>query len=70
MSNSECEQACLRNCSCIVFVNYNISRKGFSCLSFYDELMDILEFTDDGFDLNVCVDAAEFGSLLRLLLFF
>nr|POE84511.1 g-type lectin s-receptor-like serine/threonine-protein kinase rks1 [Quercus suber] len=70
MSSSECEQACLRNCSCTAFVNYNISRKGFGCLSFYGELMDILDFTDDGFDLNVRVDAAEFGSLLRLLSFF
>lgn len=70
ISSSECEQACLRNCSCTAFINYTIIRKGFSCLSFYGELMNILEFTDDGFDLNVRVDAAEFGSLLCLLSFF
>ncbi|KAF3959052.1 hypothetical protein CMV_016098 [Castanea mollissima] len=64
MSSSECEQACLRNCSCTAFISYNISRKGFCCLSFYGDLMVILEFTDDGFDLNVRVDAAEFRTVI------
>ena len=64
MSSLECEQACLRNCSCTAFINYNTNGKGFGCLSFYGELIDILEFTDEGWNLNVRVDATELGSLL------
>ena len=64
MSSLECEQACLRNCSCTAFINYNTNGKGFGCLSFYGELIDILEFTEDGWDLNVRVDVTELGSLL------
>ena len=62
MSSLECELACLRNCT--AFINYNTNGKGFGCLSFYGELIDILEFTDYGWDLNVRVDATESGSLL------
>ncbi|KAM3701683.1 hypothetical protein ACJW31_05G192900 [Castanea mollissima] len=32
MSSSECEQACLRNCSCTAFVSMNIDGKGTSCV--------------------------------------
>ncbi|KAF3951217.1 hypothetical protein CMV_023109 [Castanea mollissima] len=65
MSSLECEQACLRNCSCTAFINYNPNGKGFGCLSFYGELIDILEFTDDGWDLNVRVDATELAKYTR-----
>ncbi|KAM3749798.1 hypothetical protein ACB098_05G213500 [Castanea mollissima] len=41
MSSSECEQACLRNCSCTAFVSINIDGKGPSCLAWYGELNDI-----------------------------
>uniref|UniRef100_A0A7N2LTY1 Receptor-like serine/threonine-protein kinase n=1 Tax=Quercus lobata TaxID=97700 RepID=A0A7N2LTY1_QUELO len=44
MSSSECEQACLRNCSCTAFVSMNdIDRKGTSCLAWYGELIDVSE---------------------------
>nr|POE65826.1 g-type lectin s-receptor-like serine/threonine-protein kinase rks1 [Quercus suber] len=65
MSSLECEQACLRNCSCTAFINYNTNGKGFSCLSFYGELIGILEFTDYGWDLNVRVDATELAKYTR-----
>ena len=66
MSSLECELACLRNCT--AFVNYNTNGKGFDCL-FYSELIDILEFTNEGWDFNVHVDATELGSLLLWLSF-
>uniref|UniRef100_A0A7N2MZC6 Receptor-like serine/threonine-protein kinase n=1 Tax=Quercus lobata TaxID=97700 RepID=A0A7N2MZC6_QUELO len=43
MSSSECEQACLRNCSCTAFVSINIDGKGTSCLAWYGELIDVSE---------------------------
>ena len=70
MSSSECEQACLSNCSCTAFVSMNIDGKGTGCLSWYGELVDILENSDEGWDLNIRVDASELGSLLFLLAFY
>ena len=69
MTSSECEQACLTNCSCTAFTSTNIDGKGTGCLAWYGELMDILQFTDVGLELNVRVDATELGSVLHLLAF-
>ena len=69
MSSSECEQACLTNCSCTAFISMNIDGKGTGCLAWYGELVDILQYTDVGPDLNVRVDATELGSVLHLLAF-
>ncbi|XP_075664831.1 G-type lectin S-receptor-like serine/threonine-protein kinase RKS1 isoform X3 [Castanea sativa] len=63
--SSECEQACLMNCSCTAFTTMNIDGKGTSCLAWYGELMDILEYTGEGSDLNVRVDAIELAKYLR-----
>ncbi|XP_030971126.1 G-type lectin S-receptor-like serine/threonine-protein kinase RKS1 [Quercus lobata] len=65
MSSSECEQACLTNCSCTAFTSMNIDGKGTGCLAWYGELMDILEYADEGSDLNVRVDAIELAKYIR-----
>ena len=70
MSSSECEQACLNNCSCTAFISMNIDGMGTRCLAWYGELMDIVEYSYEVWDLNVRVDAKELGSLLWLLAFF
>jgi hypothetical protein len=64
MSSSECEQACLSNCSCTAFTSINIDGKGTSCLVWYGELMDISENSNKWWYINVRVDANELGSLL------
>ena len=69
MSSSECEQACLSNCSCTAFISIDIDGKGTGCLAWYGELVDILENSDEGWDLNIRVDASELGSYLFLLSF-
>ena len=70
MSSSECEQACLSNCNCTAFLSMDIDGKGTSCLTWYGELMDILENSNQPWVLNVRVDANELGSLLYLVAFF
>ena len=70
MSSSECEQACLRNCSCTAFISMNIDGKGTRCLAWYGELVDVSENSNVRWDLNVRVDATELGGLLHLLAFF
>lgn len=63
LSTAECEQLCLRNCSCKAFASLNIQRTGFGCLTWYGELMDAMEYTE-GHDIYVRVDAKELGILL------
>ena len=70
MSSSECEQACLRNCSCTAFISMNIDGKGTRCLAWYGELVDVSEISYERRDLNIRVDATELGGLLHLLAFF
>ncbi|XP_075667315.1 G-type lectin S-receptor-like serine/threonine-protein kinase RKS1 isoform X2 [Castanea sativa] len=65
MSSSECEQACLTNCSCTAFSRTNIDGKGTGCLAWYGELIDTLQFTDEGSELNVRVDATELAKYIR-----
>ncbi|KAL4629119.1 hypothetical protein ACB092_05G286100 [Castanea dentata] len=65
MSSSECEQACLRNCSCTAFVSINIDGKGTSCLAWYGELNDISESSYERWELNVRVDATELATYTR-----
>ncbi|KAF3948802.1 hypothetical protein CMV_025245 [Castanea mollissima] len=65
MSSSECEQECLRNCSCTAFVSINIDGKGTSCLAWYGELNDISESSYERWELNVRVDATELATYTR-----
>ncbi|KAK4588044.1 hypothetical protein RGQ29_019150 [Quercus rubra] len=65
LSSSECEQACLRNCSCTAFVSVNIDGNGTSCLTWYGELIDISENSFQRWDLNVRVDATELATYTR-----
>ncbi|KAL4628675.1 hypothetical protein ACB092_05G257200 [Castanea dentata] len=65
MSSSECEQACLRNCSCTAFISMNIDGKGTRCLAWYGELVDVSENSFQRWDLNVRVDATELATYTR-----
>jgi len=61
MSSAECKQACLKNCACTAYVSLDINGTGTSCLAYYGILMDSSVNTDEGWDLNVRVDATELG---------
>ncbi|XP_015886545.3 G-type lectin S-receptor-like serine/threonine-protein kinase RKS1 isoform X2 [Ziziphus jujuba] len=60
MSETECKNACLRDCSCVAFVSIE-AKEGSSCLAWHEDLMDILEYTESGYNLSVRVtdDLAE-----------
>ncbi|KAL4631927.1 hypothetical protein ACB092_04G014500 [Castanea dentata] len=66
MSSSECEQACLNNCSCTAFISMNIDGMGTRCLAWYGELMDIVEYSYEKWDLNVRVDAKELATYTKM----
>ncbi|XP_050383406.1 G-type lectin S-receptor-like serine/threonine-protein kinase At1g11410 [Argentina anserina] len=55
MSTKECEQECLKNCSCRGYLSKKIDGVR-DCLTWYDDLMDILVYTEAGRDLYVRVD--------------
>ncbi|XP_024187709.1 putative receptor-like protein kinase At4g00960 isoform X3 [Rosa chinensis] len=58
MSTKECEQECLRNCSCTAYMTKKIAGV-VDCLTWYDDLMDILVYTEARRDLYVRVDKIE-----------
>ncbi|PON79924.1 S-receptor-like serine/threonine-protein kinase [Trema orientale] len=57
VSGRECEEACLRNCSCTAFMSIESNEGQIGCFTWYGELMDIVEYTDFGLDLYIRADS-------------
>ncbi|XP_023908060.2 LOW QUALITY PROTEIN: G-type lectin S-receptor-like serine/threonine-protein kinase RKS1 [Quercus suber] len=57
LSMKECEQKCLRNCSCMAYASANVSEGGIGCLTWHGNLVDTRIFPDLGQDLYIRVDA-------------
>ncbi|XP_019169092.1 PREDICTED: G-type lectin S-receptor-like serine/threonine-protein kinase At1g11410 [Ipomoea nil] len=55
----ECEELCLKNCSCTAYASSNISDGGTGCITWYGELIDMREFTSGGQDIYVRVSASD-----------
>ncbi|KAK4576584.1 hypothetical protein RGQ29_027216 [Quercus rubra] len=53
----ECEQKCLRNCSCMAYASANESEGGIGCLTWQGDLVDARTYSDAGQDLYIRVDA-------------
>ncbi|KAJ6925647.1 G-type lectin S-receptor-like serine/threonine-protein kinase RKS1 [Populus alba x Populus x berolinensis] len=53
----ECEQECLRNCSCTAYASAD--ERGLGCLRWYGDLVDTRTFSDVGQDIYIRVDRAE-----------
>lgn len=63
LSLTECEQKCLKNCSCTAYTGADESREGFGCLFWYSgDLLDTRTFSNIGQDLYVRVDAVTLGT--------
>lgn len=54
----ECEEVCLKNCSCIAFA-YDA---GIGCMIWSTELIDVQKFSSDGVDLYIRVAHSELGT--------
>ncbi|KAL4628638.1 hypothetical protein ACB092_05G254500 [Castanea dentata] len=57
LSLTECEQQCLRNCSCMAYASANESEGGIGCLTWHGNLVDTRTYSDTGQDLYIRVDA-------------
>ncbi|KAJ6950318.1 G-type lectin S-receptor-like serine/threonine-protein kinase [Populus alba x Populus x berolinensis] len=53
MSLVECKDKCLKNCSCAAYANSNIIGEGSGCILWFDELVDMREFSTGGQDLYI-----------------
>ena len=69
MSLKECEELCLKNCSCTAYGNLDIRKGGSGCLLWFGNLLDIRVFADGGEDLYVRLAASELGTILALHFF-
>nr|GME10175.1 G-type lectin S-receptor-like serine/threonine-protein kinase At4g27290 [Ipomoea batatas] len=58
MSLQECEQVCLRNCSCMAYSTLNISNGGSGCLIWYEDLVD-MRTVYNGQDLYIRLVSSE-----------
>jgi hypothetical protein len=66
-STKVCEQECLANCSCTAYMSIQNEQGVVDCLTWYDDLMDILVYTEVGRDLYVRVDQIELGKYYNSL---
>ncbi|GKV19195.1 hypothetical protein SLEP1_g29485 [Rubroshorea leprosula] len=58
MTQTDCNQACLRNCSCVAYAITDVCR----CVMWFGSLLDMREYNKGGNDLYVKMDASELGS--------
>ncbi|KAI8004178.1 G-type lectin S-receptor-like serine/threonine-protein kinase [Camellia lanceoleosa] len=59
MTLGECKMRCLKNCSCTAYTNLDISGDGSGCLIWFNELIDMREFSEDGQDIYLTMASSE-----------
>ena len=70
MNLRECEELCLKNCSCRAYANLDIRNGGSGCLLWFADLVDLVVLQMGGQDLYIRVAASELGILFAFILFF
>ncbi|XP_052201114.1 receptor-like serine/threonine-protein kinase SD1-7 isoform X6 [Diospyros lotus] len=58
MKRTDCEAACLRNCSCVAYAETDVS----GCVVWFGDLLDIRTYSVGGQDLYVRMAASDLGS--------
>ncbi|KAL1325445.1 hypothetical protein AAHE18_13G161600 [Arachis hypogaea] len=62
MNLEECQKTCLKNCSCTAYANLDIRNGGTGCLLWFDHLIDIRQFSQEGQDLYIKVPSSELAN--------
>ncbi|CAI9087674.1 OLC1v1021809C1 [Oldenlandia corymbosa var. corymbosa] len=57
---NECADLCLKNCSCTAYTSANIS-SGVGCITWYGNLLDMKQFSNQGQDVYIKATTAELG---------
>ncbi|GMI91497.1 hypothetical protein like AT4G27290 [Hibiscus trionum] len=58
MTIEDCEAECLKNCSCIAYAKLDIRGTGNSCVTWYEDLIDIRKVPEYGQDLYIRMAAS------------
>jgi hypothetical protein len=61
MTLSECENMCLKDCSCTAYTNEVITNGGSGCVMWNYSLVDMRQFSEDGQDLFIRLAASDVG---------
>ncbi|CAL5390586.1 unnamed protein product [Camellia sinensis] len=61
MTLMECVTVCLKNCSCMAYANLDMRGGGSGCLLWFDELIDMKEFSENGQDIYIRMASSELG---------
>ncbi|XP_027908942.1 G-type lectin S-receptor-like serine/threonine-protein kinase At4g27290 isoform X1 [Vigna unguiculata] len=59
ISLDECQQSCIMNCSCTGYASLNVLDGGSGCLLWFDDLVDMRNFSNWGQDFYIRVPASE-----------
>nr|GLL18308.1 uncharacterized protein LOC109149192 [Ipomoea trifida] len=59
MTLQECEQVCLKNCSCTAYSRLDIRNGGSGCLLWFGDLIDIRKLSDRGQDIYIRLASSE-----------
>ncbi|KAI7981994.1 G-type lectin S-receptor-like serine/threonine-protein kinase [Camellia lanceoleosa] len=59
MTLRECEMMCLKNCSCMAYANLDITGGGSGCLLWFEELIDMKEYSENGQDIYIRMASSE-----------
>ncbi|KAL7218512.1 hypothetical protein ACSBR2_011719 [Camellia fascicularis] len=59
MTLRECEMRCLKNCSCMAYTSLDIRGGGSGCLLWFDELIDMRQYSDNGQDIYIRMASSE-----------
>ncbi|QHO33473.1 hypothetical protein S245_028855 [Arachis hypogaea] len=62
MNLKECENICLKNCSCVAYANLDIRNGGSGCLLWFNHLIDMVQFSRAGQDIYIKVPTSELGN--------
>ncbi|XP_044473368.1 G-type lectin S-receptor-like serine/threonine-protein kinase At4g27290 [Mangifera indica] len=62
MNLEECKQVCLKNCSCTAYASMDISGGGSGCILWFNELIDIRQYNENGQDIYIRLAASEIAA--------
>jgi len=66
ISLQDCRILCMKNCSCTAYAALDVSKGATGCLVWFNDLIDIKEFTESDHDIYIRMAGTEVGTRLSL----
>ncbi|PNX80878.1 serine/threonine protein kinase, partial [Trifolium pratense] len=67
LSLEKCKTMCLKNCSCTAYANLDIRNNGSGCLLWFDNIVDMRNFPDQGQDIYIRLSSSELGVIALII---